>query len=119
MEILLIYGLALLAAMGVSGFWFYLGRELPLISRILASSHALLAAAILPTLFVLHQLGVYEIPDGRAAGLMLVLGALSVSSMLYSNFVLRHLGAVNLLHFVTLAILSGSLVLGAFMTYGT
>ena len=119
MEVAYIYGLVLFAAMGISGLWFYLGRELPLIRRLLASSHALLAATILPILFVLHQLGVYEVPDGRAAGIMLVLSVLSFSSILYSTTVLPHLRTINVLHLVTLAVLWGSTAIGALMTMGT
>lgn len=106
------------AAVASSGYFFYLGRRLPLLRRIMASLHGLIAAISLPLIIFLYFRDPQADPDPLVA-LMLLLAALSIGSMIYSMFALRGDWRVHLLHVATLVVLMVSLVMGALLLLGT
>ena len=106
------------AAIAGSGYFFYLGRRLSLLRRIMAALHGLSAALIIPLLAVSGPPSPQSNHDPIFA-LVGLLAALSVGSIVYSMVALRHDWRIHLLHPATLVVLMVSLIMAAFFLQGT
>ena len=95
--------IVLLAALGgISGFYFYRGRELTLLRRAIASAHGVLALLTLPLAIFAAVNGVER---DSVAAIAVVYGCsiLSLGSIIYSIRALGNLGYFHLLHILTFA----------------
>jgi hypothetical protein len=113
-----ILALAFLVALANSGYFFYLGRDLRIARRILASLHGLLAVAILPLAYIVAQFNVFHEPENRAR-IVYILFIVSLFSIIYSIVVLRDNWRVHLLHLATVTVLIFSFTIGLLLVLGT
>ena len=117
MTVSLSFYLFYLAAIAGSGYFFYLGRKLSPLRRIMAAAHGLLAALIIPLVVLLGPPPPQSNP-GSFLALPTLLAALSFGSIVYSMFALRGNWRVHLVHPATLVVLMASLTMAAFSLIG-
>jgi hypothetical protein len=110
--------LAYVAAVLSSGYFFYLGRNLPMPRRIAASLHGVLAAAILPSVGMLGYSNL-AIESDYLVGVISFLCFFSGCSIIYSLVVIRGNWRVHLWHIATVIVLQVSFVMGLLLVLGT
>lgn len=113
-----IFVIASVSTVAITGYFFYLGRGLPIFRRILASIHSVCTLA---SLYILGWAMRFDVALSTQAGAALVIGfsAVSIASMIYSVRVLEVWQTIHLLHLVSLAILWGNFAIGMMLVYGT